>query len=118
MSAPMIAARRLVSPAAAVVRAGSSARGLIAVALFTAVQIADGILTFQGIARFGLEMESNPLLALSIAAVGAGLTLAVAKTIAVLLGTMLHRRQCHGVLAALTMFYVVAAVLPWTAALV
>lgn len=114
----MIAARRHVGSLAAAMLAGSSARGLIAVALFTAVQIADGILTFRGVARFGLEMESNPLLALSIAAVGAGLTLAVAKTIAVLLGTMLHRRQCHGALAALTMFYVVAAVLPWTAALV
>jgi len=118
MRSAIIAARRHVRSMAAAMLAGSGARGLIAVALFTAVQIADGILTFQGVGRFGLQMESNPLLALSIAAVGAGLTLSIAKTIAVLLGTMLHRRQCHGALAALTMFYVVAAVLPWTAALV
>jgi hypothetical protein len=118
MPAAVIALPRHLRSMTAALFAGSTARGLAAVALFTAVQIADGILTFNGVARFGLEMESNPLLALSIAAVGAGVTLAIAKTIAVVLGTMLHRRHCHGALAALTMFYVVAALLPWTAALV
>jgi len=97
---------------------GSTRRGLIAVALFTAVQIADGILTVAGVARFGPGMESNPLLAASIAAVGAAATLSIAKAVAVVLGTVLHRHRCHCTLALLTVFYAVVAVLPWTAALI
>lgn len=97
---------------------GSPTRGIAAVALFTAVQLADGVLTVAGIARFGLAMESNPLLALSISAVGAGTTLSIAKTIAVLLATILHGRRCHLAIALLTIFYVFVAVLPWTSLLV
>lgn len=91
--------------------------GFAAIALFTAVQIADGMLTAAGVARFGVAMESNPVLASSIAAVGAGATMWMAKTMAVAIGTVLHRHQCYRTLAALTAFYVFAAVLPWTAAL-
>jgi hypothetical protein len=87
---------------------------MAAVALFVAVQIADGVLTFAGIARFGPAVESNPLLALSIASLGAGATLSIAKSLAVVFGLILHRVGCHLALALLTVLYVFAAVLPWT----
>src|ERR1700737_486073 len=85
---------------------GSTTRAIAALALFTAVQVADGILTVAGVGRFGPAVESNPLLALSIAAVGAATTLSIAKTIAVLLATLLHCCRCHLALALLTIFYV------------
>lgn len=96
---------------------GSKTRGLAAVALFSAVQLADGVLTAEGVARFGLAMESNPVIAMSIAAVGAGATLSIAKMIAVGGAIGLHGCRCHLILALLTIFYVLVAVLPWTSLL-
>jgi hypothetical protein len=96
---------------------GSTTRGIAAVALFTAVQFADGVLTMAGVARFGLTVESNPLLSFGMTAVGAGMTLSIAKAIAVLLATMLHGLRCHLVLVLLTIFYVFAALLPWASLL-
>jgi hypothetical protein len=96
---------------------GSATRGIAAVALFTAVQVADGVLTVEGVARFGLAMESNPLIALSIAALGAGTTLSIAKMIAVAGAMGLHGSRCHLTLALITVFYVFVAVLPWTSLL-
>jgi uncharacterized protein DUF5658 len=93
---------------------GSATRGISAVALFAAVQMADGILTLTGVARFGLSVESNPILSLSIMAVGAGTALSIAKVAAVMLAIVLHGTRSHLVLALLTVFYVFVAVLPWT----
>jgi len=56
---------------------GSATRGISAVALFAAVQLADGILTLAGVARFGPAMESNPLLSLSMVTLGAGTALSM-----------------------------------------
>jgi hypothetical protein len=96
---------------------GSATRGIAAVALFAAVQVADGMLTFAGVARFGLAVESNPILSLSMMALGAGPTLSIAKVVAVLLATVLHSARWHLALALLTVFYVFVAVLPWTSLL-
>lgn len=93
---------------------GSATRGISAVALFAAVQAADGILTLVGIARFGPAVESNPILSLSIMAFGAGAALSIAKIAAVALATILHGARSHLILALLTVLYVFAAVLPWT----
>jgi len=92
---------------------GSATRGISAVALFAAVQMADGILTFAGVARFGPAVESNPILSLSIMAVGAGTALSIAKLAAIMLATVLHGTRSHLLLALLTVFYVFVAVLPW-----
>jgi len=97
---------------------GSATRGLAAVALFAAVQVADGVLTLAGVARFGPAVESNPLLAMAIAALGAGASLSLAKTMAILLATLLHGARCHLALALLTVLYVFAALVPWMALLV
>jgi hypothetical protein len=93
---------------------GSATRGISAVALFAAVQVADGILTLAGVARFGPAVESNPLLSLSITALGAGAAVSIAKLVAVALATVLHGAGSHLALALLTIFYVFVAVLPWT----
>jgi Flp pilus assembly protein TadD len=92
----------------------SATRGISAVALFAAVQVADGIQTLAGVARFGPEMESNPILSLSMMTLGAGAALVIAKLAAVALATFLHFAHSHLTLALLTVFYVFAAVLPWT----
>ena len=97
---------------------GSATRGIAAVALFTAVQLADGVLTAEGVARFGLAFESNPVIAMLIAAVGAGFTLSIAKTFAVAMAMRLHGAGCHLTLALLTVFYVFVAMLPWASMLV
>ena len=97
---------------------GSATRGIAAVALFSAVQVADAVLTAEGVARFGLGMESNPVIALLIATVGAGTALSVAKLIAVAGAMGLHWLRCHTVLALLTILYVFVAMLPWTSLLV
>src|SRR4029077_2545313 len=93
---------------------GSATRGIAAVALFAAVQAADGILTLAGIARFGPSVESNPLLGIYMMLLGAGPALSLAKVAAVALATLLHGARWHGTLALLTIFYVFGAVLPWT----
>jgi hypothetical protein len=96
---------------------GSTTRGIAAVALFAAVQLADGVLTLAGVARFGPAVESNPILALSMSALGAGTSLWIAKTVAVVLATLLHGARYHLALALLTVLYVFVALLPWTSLL-
>ncbi len=96
---------------------GSTTRGIAAVALFTAVQLADGVLTAEGVARFGLGFESNPVISLLIAAIGAGATLSIAKMVAVAMAVRLHGGGNHLTLALLTVFYVFVAVLPWASVL-
>jgi hypothetical protein len=93
---------------------GSATRGMSAVALFAAVQVADGILTLAGVARFGPAVESNPILSASMMALGAAPALSIAKIMAVLLATVLHGARCHLMLALLTILYVFVALLPWT----
>jgi hypothetical protein len=96
---------------------GSATRGIAVVGLFAAVQAADGILTLLGVARFGSAIEFNPLLSLSMMALGAGTALSIAKTVAVLLATVLHSAGWHLALALLTVLYVFFALLPWMALL-
>jgi hypothetical protein len=93
---------------------GSATRGISTLALFAAVQVADGIVTLAGVARFGLGVESNPILSASMTALGAGATLSIAKLAAVAFATVLHVTRSHLILALLTVFYVFAALLPWT----
>lgn len=92
---------------------GSNTRGISALALFAAVQVADGILTLVGISRYGPAMEFNPMLSLSITALGPGTALSIMKVGAVALATILHGTRSHLALAILTVFYVFFAVLPW-----
>jgi hypothetical protein len=91
----------------------SQTRALWALALFVAVQVADGVLTSLGIARFGVGVEANPLLIQSMSVFGCGPALAMAKAVAIAGGGVLHLYSYHLVLAVLTVGYVFATVLPW-----
>ena len=82
--------------------------------LFLSVQLADGILTSIGVARYGTGVEANPLLVHSMASYGSWTTLVAAKIVAILGGSVLHVYAYDFVLVALTAGYVFATVLPWS----
>jgi len=84
---------------------------------FVLVQIADGVLTYQGIALFGVGIEANPLIAWAAKMFGVALSLIVIKLFAVTCGSVLHLNTMHGALGALTLVYLAAAVWPWTGVL-
>ena len=80
---------------------------------FFLVQCLDGVFTYVGIATFGPAVEANPLVSSAIALAGPGAGLAAAKLLAASCGIVLHLLRVHGVVAALTAFYVAVAILPW-----
>jgi len=87
--------------------------GRLVLAVFIVLQIADGLITFQAVALFGLAAEGNPLLATWMMLVGAGPALLGAKFVACACAAFLHRCGYHRVLAGLATVYVVLAVGPW-----
>jgi hypothetical protein len=82
---------------------------------FLMVQFLDGVFTYLGVSIWGRGIEANPLVSLAIAAGGLGAGLATAKLVAIGFGIVLHLRRVHNLVALLTMVYVAAAILPWTA---
>ena len=98
-------------------RARRSLFGDVALVIFLLAQCFDGVFTYVGVVSFGLGIEANPLVAALMASIGHGAGLLTAKAIAMVLGIGLHLRQVHGAVALLAGFYVLVAVLPWTAIL-
>ena len=98
-------------------RSAESFFGDFAVLSFLCAQAGDGVLTYIGLTVFGPQAEANPLLAALMAMVGAGPALAGVKLMAGSLGIALHLCGAHRLLAALTVFYLGAALVPWTALL-
>lgn len=82
-------------------------------AIFVALQIADGVLTYAAVERFGTEAEGNPILATWIMLTGAAPALLGAKALACACGAVLYAAGVHGVLNGLSALYLVAAVGPW-----
>ena len=93
---------------------GSNTPAITLLALFTAVQILDAMLTWTGIVRFGTAIEANPLLAASFAHFGAGVTLGAAKLFAITCALVLHLRSHYLILSVLTVLYVFGAIVPWS----
>jgi hypothetical protein len=93
---------------------GSNTPAITLLALFTAVQVLDAMLTRTGIHRFGTGIEANPLLALSFAHFGTVATLGAAKLFAIGCALVLHLRSHYLVLSVLTLFYVFGAIIPWS----
>jgi len=86
-------------------------------ALFAAIQLADGALTAAGVAQFGPHIEGNPLIDLAAQGFGMGAALVGAKVFAVFCGTVLHLQARHLALAVLTVGYVAGAIVPWAVVL-
>ena len=93
---------------------GSRTRALWTLALFAAIQLADGALTAAGVARFGVRIEGNPLIHLAVETAGIGVTLVAAKLFAISCATVLHLYSRHLALALIILAYVVGAIVPWT----
>lgn len=88
-------------------------RGELAILAFFVAQALDAAFTYWGVSFHGPQMEGNPLLASLMMSIGEGPALASAKLAAAGCGMILHLTQVHRIVAALTLFYVCAALLPW-----
>ena len=98
-------------------RSSRSLFGDVVLLVFLLAQCLDGVFTYVGVVSFGVGIEANPLIAALMAHLGHGLALVGAKSIAGLLGCALHVRQVHAAVAALALFYLAVAVMPWMAIL-
>jgi hypothetical protein len=87
--------------------------GDIVLVLFLLAQCFDGVFTYVAVRSFGIGIEANPLMASIMTAFGHGAGLTGAKAVAAVLGIGLHLREIHGAVAALTGFYLAAAIVPW-----
>src|SRR5690349_10924145 len=89
--------------------------GNLVVIGFFVVQFLDGGLTYLGVSIWGPQIEANPILGSAMAYVGPAAGLALAKFVAISFGIVLHLHRVHTLVALLTVFYVAAAIVPWTA---
>jgi hypothetical protein len=94
-----------------------SAFGDVALVAFLLAQCFDGALTYVGVLTFGLGIEANPIVAGLMKHLGHEAALLSAKLVASGLGIALHLRQVHRAVALLAIFYLLVAILPWTAIL-
>lgn len=91
--------------------------GDLAIVLFLIAQASDGVLTYVGVATYGISIEANPLIAWLMATMGQGMALATAKVTAATFGMALHLVAVHKAVAVLAVFYLAVAVIPWMALL-
>jgi uncharacterized protein DUF5658 len=82
-------------------------------AIFVLLQLADGVLTYAAIERFGASAEGNPILGTWIMITGAVPALVGAKLLACACGGVLYATGVHRVLVGLSALYLFAAVMPW-----
>jgi hypothetical protein len=85
----------------------------IVLALFVLTQALDGALTYWGVTRFGIGIESNAYLVNLMEAIGTGPALLAAKTLAVGCGVILFSTTSFRVLAVATGWCLGFAVVPW-----
>lgn len=81
--------------------------------IFVLLQLADGVLTYAAVERFGTEAEGNPILATWIMLTGALPAVVGAKLLACACGAVLYAAGVHAVLIGLSALYLFAAVVPW-----
>jgi hypothetical protein len=91
--------------------------GDVALFVFLLVQAFDGVLTYVGVTTYGLHIEGNPLIGWMMGQLGHGAGLAAAKVTAGGFGIALHFSAVHKAVAALALFYVAVAIVPWIAIL-
>ena len=85
----------------------------IVLALFVLTQALDGALTYWGVTRFGIGVESNAYLVNLMEAIGTGPALLAAKTLAVGCGVIQFSTTSFRVLAIATGWCLGFAVVPW-----
>lgn len=88
-------------------------RGRLLLAIFVALQISDGLLTYAAVQLFGIAAEGNPLLVTWMHVAGPAQTLFGAKMLACGCGVILYALGVLRILAGLTLLYLGAAILPW-----
>jgi len=81
--------------------------------IFTAAQVADGLLTYWGVTTLGIHVEGNGLLAASMHAVGPAQALVSAKLLACVCGYILYQTASHRPLAVMAGLYIGVAIAPW-----
>ena len=91
----------------------STNQGVFVLVVFLVTQVADGALTYWGVRRFGLEVEMNFYLAWFMAAVGPGLALVAAKSLAWVCGLILFQTAWLRTLAVATGWCLGFALVPW-----
>ena len=91
--------------------------GDLAVIVFLVAQVSDGVLTYIGVATYGLSIEGNPVITWLMSVMGEGPGLAAAKVTAGFFGMLLHLSAVHKAVAILAGFYIVVAIIPWLAIL-
>ena len=82
-------------------------------AIFILLQLADGVLTYAAVERFGASAEGNPILATWILLTGPEPALVGAKLLACACGGVLYAAGVHRVLVGLSALYLFAAIMPW-----
>lgn len=87
--------------------------------LLCLLQVLDGVFTFIGVSRFGLEIEGNPLVRFLMESFGYATALAGIKGIATLIVLFLiylakEISWMNKALSAVSVVYVLTAILPWT----
>jgi hypothetical protein len=80
---------------------------------FVAVQVLDGIMSYIGVHTFGSWIEANPVVAWYASTFGPAVAFTAVKLFAIGLGIMLYLMSRHRTVAALTLFYLAFAVVPW-----
>jgi len=83
--------------------------------IFLATQFLDGVLTYWGVSRFGVQLEFNSWLATLMTSIGPGTALLAAKGLACLCGFVLFATTSFRVLAIATGWCLGFAVIPWIA---
>jgi hypothetical protein len=91
------------------------ARAVLAV--FIALQLADGLITFAAVQIFGPAAEGNPILVTWIGVGGPATTLLMAKGVSCALAVLLYSAGRFKTLGALTVVMLVCAIGPWLSVL-
>jgi hypothetical protein len=81
--------------------------------MFLVFQAADGLMTYGAVSIWGSMAEGNPLLQTWMALVGPGPALVGAKLLASGCGAILYALGVTRILTALTVLYLLGAVIPW-----
>jgi hypothetical protein len=80
---------------------------------FVIVQALDGAMSYIGVFLHGHAIEGNPLIAWYLTAFGPAIGFTAAKLFAVACGAVLYMTARYRWVAALTVVYLVFAVIPW-----